>query len=229
MMLKGWRKLFALILAACLLLAACSRATPPAARATPPASGGEGMAATQAPASKPATSPASSGEGMAATRSPASKPATPGALPPVVTPGEAGQTAAEQPTLLPGSLPFTLIQAGAPTDGDPQPLFVALRGEGTGQQTPPGLPTEARQALEAALAERQAGLILVLYAGEMPSGGFSLQIEALAAGPETLTVTYALRPPDPQAGATTVLTYPYLIARVDSAVAPEGVQFEKAK
>jgi hypothetical protein len=134
---------------------------------------------------------------------------------------------------LPDSLPYTVIQAGAPTNGGLQPLFVALRGDLTGQSAPPGLPSEARQALDAALTEKEAGLILVLYAGEMPSGGFSIQLEDISArqenGQEVLDVSYSIQPPDPQSGAAAVLTYPYLIARLDKTLAPEQVRFEKSR
>ncbi len=75
-------------------------------------------------------------------------------------------------------------------------------------------------------------MYVVVYAGKQPSGGFSVTIDSIAAsqaGDDSLVVTYSLISPDPRLGGTTVLTYPYVVARVrDSNVAADDVQFKGA-
>lgn len=131
----------------------------------------------------------------------------------------------------PGSLPFEVIDYGASTNGGATPFVLAMRSDQSHNSTLRSLPEAARHALEIALAADQVSLYLILYAGEMPSGGFSVQIQSIAVKKEgiddVLLVRYYVQPPDPQSGAATVLSYPYLIVSLSSDLAPQSVRFEQ--
>jgi hypothetical protein len=218
MNLKTLHKTAAVCLALSLLLAACTNGASTPTGEAPPASSGGG------------TTPAAIPPGEI---TPQARPPTPTPAPSFSTPTGTQLSGPSQNTPLPESLPFEVIQAGAPIDGGPQALYLALRGDQAGLTSPAGLPGEAQRAVEAALAKGEARLILILYAGEMPSGGFSMQIESITNqqenGADILLVRYYIQPPDPQSGATTVITYPYLIASLPGDFAPEQVRFEKAR
>jgi hypothetical protein len=134
---------------------------------------------------------------------------------------------------LAGTLPFEVIAADAPTDGNAKSLFLALRGDGIGQDIPNGLPMLARQVVQATLARQNPTLLLILYAGEMPSGGYTMQIKIITEGQEkgndVVVVSYYIQPPDRRSGAKNVLTHPYLIASLSSDMQPDQVRFEEVK
>lgn len=144
-------------------------------------------------------------------------------------PSETGNPSRNPPA--PGSLPFKVIDSGAPTDGGAAPFALAMRSDQGQDATLRSLPEDARHELEMALAADQASLYLILYAGEMPSSGFSVQIRSIAleqeGGKKVLLVRYYVQPPDPQSGAATVLSYPYLIVSLSSDLASSSVRFEQ--
>jgi PrcB C-terminal len=111
-----------------------------------------------------------------------------------------------------------------------EPLLLAVRGDGAAVDIPSDLPPGATQVLQAALDKKDAALYLLIYAGSMPSGGFSAQLDSLesihADGNELLLARYHIQPPDPAKGATTAITFPYLIARVATDLLTDQVRFE---
>jgi len=133
----------------------------------------------------------------------------------------------------PGSLAFDVIDFGAPVNGGADPITLAVRSDQNRDPAVELLPDEAQKSLEQALTMNRGALYLVLYAGEMPSGGFSVQIqsitEQLENGANVLLVRYYVQPPDPQSGAATVLTYPYLIVSLASELPAQSVRFEQVR
>lgn len=218
MKLKMLKNISASCLAISLLLAGCSNLTSTPGDTAPPVSSG-GETPPGVPASGVETSQA--------------RPPTPASAPPLPTPTGEQLSGPSQPTPLPESLPFIIIQAGEPVVGGPQPLFIALQDDQSAAELPTGLPEQAFEALETALSECTGKLLLILYAGEMPSGGFSVHIQSITLQEENeaevLLVRYFIQTPNPLFGATTVITYPYLIASLLSDIAPQQVRFERVE
>jgi hypothetical protein len=141
-------------------------------------------------------------------------PAAPTALPTAVP------TALPMATPTPGELSFEVVALGAPFVGraDAVPVIWAVRGDNPGRAAPPGLPDEAAAALSKSMATADPALYVLVYLGRQPSSGYGLRIVSMAqraeAGVQKLVVTYALDKPDPNKGAATVITHPFVIARV---------------
>lgn len=133
----------------------------------------------------------------------------------------------------PGSLPFEVLAFGEPTDGNPAPLTFAIQSAQDAAPMIESLPVTARQALEAYFAEEKTGLVVVMYAGEKPSSGFSIQILSIDSHQENnapvLLVRYYIQAPDPNKGAAAVITYPYLIISLSSDLNSEHVRFEQVQ
>ncbi len=145
-------------------------------------------------------------------------------------------TTAPAPSPTAGSEPqvatraFDVVAAGAPmvAPDDARPLMVALRA---GSPAPALLPDEARQALTKAVGVQDDALYLVVYVGRQPSAGYGVRIVSVAqrveGGVAKLAVTYLIDPPDPTKGNATVITHPYVIARVRGvSVDPANVTFQ---
>jgi hypothetical protein len=196
-----------------------------------------GAPAAKTPALAP-TGPAVTAPGMP------SDTAIPGATPASVRPatatipGTIAIAAAAAPTgvaeaaLAAETVPFEVLAQGEPLVGQGrQPITLALRGDDPDRVVPDDLPDEAKEALQRALARPDSALYLVVYAGVQPSSGYRVHIDSITtrveAGREELVVTYSLEEPGPDQGAATVLTYPFIIARVrGSDVGAEDVLFE---
>lgn len=120
-----------------------------------------------------------------------------------------------------------VAQSVAYGGGSDSPILLALSGDAALSASPEGFPPDLTAALQAAAAADPTALYVVIYAGKQPGGGFSVAIDSVKAGQEgALTVVYSLATPDPKAGGTTALTYPYVVARVHAADAdPAQVQF----
>ncbi|MCC7128901.1 MAG: hypothetical protein B6D39_07245 [Anaerolineae bacterium UTCFX2] len=133
----------------------------------------------------------------------------------------------------PGSLTFEVIDFGAPTAGSAAPLALAVRSDQSRNPALQSLPDAAQKSLEQALEADPGALFLILAAGEMPSSGFSVQIRSITEqtenGGNVLLVRYEVQPPDPQFGAATVLTYPYLIVSLRSELPAQSVSFEQVR
>lgn len=170
--------------------------------------------------------------------------ALPGATPASVSPATAtvsgtiavaaaaAPTGVGEATLAVGTVPFEVLAEGEPFVGQGrQPITLALRGDDPDRAVPDDLPDEAREALQRALARPDAALYLVVYAGVKPSSGYRVHIDSITtrdeAGREKLVVNYSLEEPRPDQGGATVLTYPFVIARVPGIdVGTEDVLFE---
>ncbi len=78
--------------------------------------------------------------------------------------------------------------------------------------------------------QKDPALYLLIYAGVQRSGGFSVQIDSLnlvqEAGQDLLVARYHVQPPDPTQGASTAITFPYLVARIATDISPAQVRFE---
>jgi hypothetical protein len=114
--------------------------------------------------------------------------------------------------------------------GIESPIALAVRGDAPDSAIPDALPDDAREALRAALDQKDAGLLLVLFLGVKPSTGYRLEIVTIGwvegEDGEALQVTYREQRPDPEGGGAPALTYPYLIVRIPSVdVAPDRVIF----
>ena len=134
---------------------------------------------------------------------------------------------------LTSGVPFEIVAEGAPFVGDDtgRPIMLAIAGSDPDPAIPEGLPDEAQEALRTALAKSDSGLYLVVYTGVRPSSGYAVHIDSVTlrriAGRDQLVVHYREEAPSPGVGAATVLTHPYVIARViDSPVGAADVVFE---
>lgn len=106
--------------------------------------------------------------------------------------------------------------------------MVALRA---GSPVPALLPDEAREALTKAVSVQDDALYLVVYVGRQPSSGYGVRIVTVAyrveGGAGRLAVTYLIDRPDPNKGGASVITHPYVIARVRGVtVDPAAVTFQ---
>ncbi len=120
---------------------------------------------------------------------------------------------------LPKQVPFEIVAQDAPFVGpETGPIALAIRGSDTEDAHMKGLPEEAAAALHSALAESDSALYIVIYAGIRPSSGYAVRVDSIVrqvdGGKERLVVNYSLDEPDPDKGAATVLTHPYVIVRV---------------
>lgn len=121
-----------------------------------------------------------------------------------------------------------ISQGEAPGGGGEAPMTLALRGE---SEIPDQLPEEVRQALRDSIREAPDATYILIYAGMKPSGGYAVEIKSIVteqkAGKTNLVVNYDLIQPDPQAGAAAVITYPFVIARLEDIDLPlEAIHFE---
>lgn len=182
------------------------------------------------------------------TGAPGASPDAPEAVEPAASmPVKSGERISAHPTppvgeesplvILPGwgkPASFQVILEGAALASSfPQPLTLAFQPAELLKLTPTGLlaglPAELSQGIQAAAKTETGGLFILIYAGEMPSGGFSIAIDSILAAEQTgkLLVTWKIVPPKADQGAITALTYPYLLVRVDGAVEASQVVFER--
>jgi hypothetical protein len=165
---------------------------------------------------------------------------TPSATPGAPQDGEARGTPAVKSTKpldaqnLTSGVPFEIVAEGAPFVGDDtgRPIMLAIEGSDPDPEIPKGLPDEAQETLRTALAKSDSGLYIVVYTGVRPSSGYAVHIDSIAlrrvAGRDQLAVNFREEEPSPGVGAATVLTHPYVIARViDSPVGAADVVFER--
>jgi hypothetical protein len=123
-----------------------------------------------------------------------------------------------------------LSRGAPPGAGGESPIALAVRGDAPDSVVPDALPDDAQEVLRAALDEKDAGLLLVLYIGVKPSTGYRVEIETIGwvegEDGEALQVTYREQHPDPEGGGAPALTCPYLIVRLPGVdIAPDRVVF----
>lgn len=137
------------------------------------------------------------------------------------------------PAAAPSAAPLYEIvaQGVAYSGGSDEPITLAVSGQQAMAGVADGLPPVVSEALRAAATEPPSALYLVVYAGMKLSGGYAVTIDSLrladsATASPSLVVSY--RESGPGGAVATVLSYPYVIARVTSPlVAPDAVQFEQ--
>jgi hypothetical protein len=139
------------------------------------------------------------------------------------------------PTATPAAdgIPFAIVAEGAPfVSAGETPVLFAFRNDGSAGALPAGLPDEAKAALEKVLAQPDSALYAVVFLGKQPSTGYGVQLSSITratSGDAGLVVSYTFEKPDPAKGGATVMTYPYVIARVqESGVAPQNVVFSES-
>ncbi|MBI5033615.1 MAG: protease complex subunit PrcB family protein [Chloroflexi bacterium] len=128
-----------------------------------------------------------------------------------------------------GSIPFEVVAQGAPFVSNSETLSMrAIRGDDPNKSVPNDLPEEAKIALRNAFATPDPSLYIVINGGGQPSGGYSVRINSMTMNGSRLVVNYTVQGPKPGEGAATVLTYPFVIARVKNTSVPaSAVVFEK--
>lgn len=152
--------------------------------------------------------------------------------------GCATATATSQPAapaLLPtqpaqaGTIAFEIVAQGAPFVSTGETLSMrAIRGDDPNKSVPNDLPEEGKAALQSAFAASDSSLYIIINGGRQPSGGYSVHINSITINGSRLVVNYVVQGPKPGEGAATVLTYPFVIARVKNVSVPaSAVVFEK--
>jgi hypothetical protein len=143
----------------------------------------------------------------------------------------AGTRAAERAipatVLISDTVPYEIVAAGDPMVGAGEsPVTVAWRLGAKLPETLAAFPDEAQVALEPLRTQAGSDLYLAIYGGQQPSSGYEVKIIAVTQQDNRLQVTYQVAGPPPGQGAATVLTYPYVIARVaETTTAPTDVVF----
>ncbi len=143
----------------------------------------------------------------------------------------------EYPAPMPGSgkpTAFQVVTEGAAlASASPKPLTLAFRAGERDLKLSEDLPKELMEAMEQIEKPRAGGLYLLIYGGQKPSGGYRIAIDEITVQgepqKETMQVQWRMVPPDPGKGNISALTYPYLLAWVDSQVEAEQVVFEEVK
>lgn len=133
-----------------------------------------------------------------------------------------------QPTQ-PETIPFEIVAQGAPFVSKGETLSTrAIRGDDPNKSVPTDLPEEGKSALQNVLVTSDASLYVVINGGRQASGGYSVRINSVTTRGNQLVVNYTVQGPKPGEGAATVLTYPFVIARVKNISVPaSAVVFEK--
>ncbi len=133
-------------------------------------------------------------------------------------------------------IPFEIVAQGSAFVGEGKASVTqALRGDTQLQRAmSANLPDEAQAALKAAFTHPDPVLYIVIYAGQQPSTGYTVRILSITpyneAGVDKLAVNYTLDKPSPSQGGATVMTHPYVIARVaNTNVRSSDVMFVEQK
>jgi hypothetical protein len=128
-----------------------------------------------------------------------------------------------------GNIPFEIVAQGAPANGNGETLSTrAIRGDDSNKSVPSDLPEEGKTALQNTFAIPDSSLYIIINGGRQPSAGYSVRINSITMRGNQLVVNYTLDGPKPGQVAATVLTYPFIIARVRNVSMPvNAVVFEK--
>jgi hypothetical protein len=139
----------------------------------------------------------------------------------------AAERASSATVLLGDAVPYEIVAAGDPMVGvGESPVTAAWRPGANLPETLAAFPDEAQAAVEPLRMQAGSDLYLAIYGGVQPSSGYEVKIIAVTQQDNRLQVTYQVAGPPPGQGAATVLTHPYVIARVaDTTTAPSDVVF----
>jgi hypothetical protein len=129
------------------------------------------------------------------------------------------------------AVPYEIVAEGDPMTGTGQNSAAVAWRPGTAE--PAGLtafPDEAQAAWAQLQTQAGSDLYLAIYGGVQPSSGYEVKILAVLKQDNRLQVTYQVAGPPPGQGAATVMTHPYVIARIaDTTTAPADVVFVEQK
>lgn len=132
-------------------------------------------------------------------------------------------------TALGASVSYIELASGSPSAGGlTQPIAIALDVSPTlTTSLPAGLSDEAKAAVASSVGSMQAGPFLVIAAGTRPSAGYRIIIQTIERQDGRVVVRYTIE--KPQGGAADVITYPFLVARLDDpSIQAQDVVFEAA-
>ncbi|MBI1801756.1 MAG: protease complex subunit PrcB family protein [Chloroflexi bacterium] len=127
------------------------------------------------------------------------------------------------------SVPFTIVAQDkfSVAGNSVTPITIAIRGDDPNRTVPDGLPEQAKEALRNILSKPDPALYVVVYAGRHGSTGWRVRINSITrqrdTAPERLVVNYSVDQPP---GGGTVVTYPFIIARVETQIPASQVVFE---
>jgi hypothetical protein len=129
------------------------------------------------------------------------------------------------------AVPYDILAAGDPMVGTGQ-NSVAVAWQ-SGKEAPAALaafPEEAQTVLGQLTAQGGSDLYLAIYGGLQPSNGYEVKVISMDKRDGWLQVTYQIAGPPPGQGGATVMTHPYVIARLnDTTLQPADVTFVEQK
>lgn len=121
------------------------------------------------------------------------------------------------------SLPFQVIHTAAPLGDQPeQPLYTLVSGPEEWEALSSRLPAEAIVAARQAAADPQ-NLVLVVYAGQQPSSGYSISVEGIYSQEEVYLVRVEEILPGPEQITEPAVTLPYQIVAISKKEFPKDV------
>ena len=125
-------------------------------------------------------------------------------------------------------VPFVIVAEGEMGGGKGRvPIMLAIRGDDPNRTVPDGLPDKAKTALQEILAKSDPSLYAIIYVGLQDGTGHRLRINSIRVRRglwgEELVVQYSMDRPSPE----TVMTHPFVIARVDTNMRATDVVFER--
>jgi len=127
----------------------------------------------------------------------------------------------EGPGLEGDSLPFQVIHEAAPLGDQPeQPLYTVVSGREEWEALSSSLPAEAIAAGVQAAADME-NLILVVYAGQQPSSGYSIAVEGIYPQEEVYLVRIKETRPGSETITEPAITLPYQIVAISRIEFPE--------
>lgn len=145
--------------------------------------------------------------------------------------GVENPTPGSSPTIVGETVTYSIVAEGTPMTGEEEiPLAVAWRDFNEMPTELEGFPEEAREAIGQLEVVDDDDLYLAIYAGIQPSSRYAVKILSVTEYEGRLTVLYQVEGPPPGEGAATVMTYPFIIARVKTPIIqPSNVIFAEQK
>lgn len=112
---------------------------------------------------------------------------------------------------------FSVVAEGDPVDGaGMDPVAVAWSPNDEAPAEFASFPDEALAALAQLENQDDSGLYLAIYGGIQPSNRYAVMIVSVTEHAGKIQVLYRVDGPPPGEGAATVMTHPYVIARLDA-------------
>jgi hypothetical protein len=147
------------------------------------------------------------------------------------TPAPDSLDASQQPASASGirgdTVSYEIFAEGDPMAGTGQKsAAVAWRSGSDAPADLAGFPEEALAVLAQMRPQQKSDLYVAIYGGPQPSSRYAVKIISMTEADGKLRVLYQIEGPPPGEGAATVMTHPYVIARVaETALQPADVVF----